>query len=195
MSTRPTRVLTAGRSSAHAFDVPERGRALWAVALMALIGVLVQVSLLPYARVADGIADIVVSVVVAAALFRGSLVGAVTGFASGMLIELTAPIGTLGVFALLYLIVGSVCGRYCERAEATALLPPMVLIVAATAFVQLGYGSVQLLLGTSVFAVDFTARVLVPTLILSALLGPLVLVVARRLLGEPRVVEPFMMPR
>jgi rod shape-determining protein MreD len=162
---------------------------------MALIGVLVQVSLLPYAQLADGIADIVVSVVVAAALYRGSTVGAITGFAAGMLVELTAPIGTLGVFALLYLIVGAICGRYCERAESTTLLAPMVLIVASAAFVQLGYAGFQLLLGTPVFAANFTARVLVPTLILTALLAPLVLVVARRLLGEPRVVEPFMMAR
>lgn len=195
MSTRPTQYLEPGPASSQSHRAADHGRALWAVAAMTLIGVLVQVSLLPYARISDGIADLVVSVVVAAALYRGATIGAITGFSAGMLVELTAPIGTLGVFALLYLIVGAVCGRYCERAESTTLLAPMVLIVASAAFVQLGYAGFQLLLGTAVFAADFTARLLVPTLALTGLLAPLVLVVARRLLGEPRVVEPFMMPR
>jgi hypothetical protein len=36
------------------------------------------------------------------------------------------------------------------------------------------------------------ARVLLPTLVLTALLSPPVLLVARRLLGAPRVVEPYL---
>ena len=40
-------------------------------------------------------------------------------------------------------------------------------------------------------ASEFVGRVLLPTLALTALLSPPVLLVARRLLGAPRVVEPY----
>ena len=72
-----------------------------------------------------------VCVVVAIGLLRGPLVGAVAGAAGGFLVELTSPIGTLGVLALLYLVVGWGAGRLCGRDEVRGLLPPVVLCVIA----------------------------------------------------------------
>ncbi len=172
-----------------------QGQGLWAVALLAAVAVLLQVTLMPYIRIADGIPDLVAAAVVAVALLRGPLVGAVTGFASGLLIELTAPVGTLGALAFLYLVVGWWCGRYAERGNAGTVITPLVLVIASAGFVQLGYALVQLLLGTSVPAATLVGKVLLPQMALTALLGPPVLLVARRLLGEPRMVEPFAMPR
>ena len=57
--------------------------------------------------------------------------------------------------------------------------------------VQLGYAVFQLLLGNSMPASEFVAQVLLPTLALTALLSPPILLVGRRLLGAPRVVEPW----
>ena len=118
-----------------------------------------------------------------------ALVGAVTGFSAGLLVELTAPVGTLGVLALLYLAVGAWCGQYCEREESSSLLAPLGLSVVAALAVQIGYMLFQLLLGNRMPASEFVAQVLFPTLALTALLSPPVLLVARRLLGRPRVVE------
>lgn len=162
------------------------------MALIAVVAVLLEVTIMPYINVADGIPDLVAPTVVIIALLRGPLVGAVTGFGAGLLVELTSPIGTLGVLALLYLIVGAWCGRYCEREESASLLAPLILSVAATLAVQLGYMVVEVLLGNTMPASMFVARVLVPTLVLTALLSPPVLLVARRLLGAPRVVEPYL---
>ena len=158
-----------------------------------LVAVLIQVSVMPYVNVADGIPDLVAPTIVVVALLRGSLVGAVAGFSAGLLLELTAPIGTLGVLALLYLSVGAWCGRYCESEESSSLLAPLALSVVATLAVQLGYLAFQLLLGHHMPASEFVGRVLFPTLALTALLSPPVLLVARRLLGAPRVVEPYAM--
>ena len=49
----------------------------------------------------------------------------------------------------------------------------------------------QLLLGTHMGASEFIVAVLLPTLALTALLSPPVLLIGRRLLGPPRVVEPY----
>ncbi|MGD9694375.1 MAG: rod shape-determining protein MreD [Thermoleophilia bacterium] len=170
---------------------PARGAGLRWVALMVVLAVLLQVSVMPYVNLADGIPDLLAPTVVVVALLRGTLVGTVTGFAAGMLLELTAPVDTLGVFALLYLAVGAWCGRYCERQESGTLAAPLVLSVAAALVVQLGYLVFQLLLGNSMPASEFVASVLLPTLALTALLSPPILLVARRLLGGPRVVEPY----
>ena len=167
------------------------GGGLGWVTLMVLVAVLVEVSVMPYLNIANGIPDIVAPTIVVVALLRGSLVGAVSGFSAGLLLELTAPVGTLGVLALLYLIVGAWCGRYCESEESSSLLAPLALSVVAALGVQLGYLMFQLLLGHHMPASEFVGRVLFPTLALTALLSPPVLLIARRLLGAPRVVEPY----
>ena len=167
------------------------GAGLGWVALMVVVAVLLEVSVMPYVNVADGIPDLVAPTVVVIALLRGPLVGAVAGFSAGMLLELTAPIGTLGVLALLYLAVGAWCGRYCESEESAGLLAPLALSVMAALAVQLGFMAFQLLLGHHMPASEFVGRVLFPTLALTALLSPPVLLVARRLLGAPRVLEPY----
>jgi rod shape-determining protein MreD len=159
------------------------------IAAMVVVAVLLEVSVMPYVNVADGIPDLVAPTVVVVALLRGTLVGAVTGFSAGLLVELTAPIGTLGVLALLYLAVGAWCGRYCEREESSSLLAPLALSVVAAFTVQVGYMLVQLMLGNRMPASEFVAEVLLPTVALTALLSPPVLLVARRLLGGPRLVE------
>lgn len=173
--------------------LPQRGVGLKRVALMAAVAVILQITVMPYITLGDGIPDIVVALVVSVAVLRGPLVGAVTGFACGFLVELTTPVGTLGVLALLYLAVGAWCGRFADRPEATTIALPLGLIVAGAAFVQVGYALFQLLLGTEATASVIALRIIVPTVALSALLAPPVLLVARRLLGAPMVVEPGML--
>lgn len=168
------------------------GRGLWAVALLALGVVVLQVTILPFLRMADGIPDLVVVMVVAVGLLRGPLVGAVTGCLSGLAVELLAPIDTLGVLALLYLIVGAVAGRFCAWRDAPRLRDQLAMVLAAALFVQLGYAVVQVLLGKSAGGpASFVGSLLIPTLVMTALLTPPVLIAARKLLGEPRIVEPF----
>lgn len=182
----PTRVV--GPATRRPASRP-RGAGLGWIVAMVVGAVLLQVSVMPYVNLADGIPDLIAPTVVVVALLRGTLVGAVTGFSAGMLVELTAPIGTLGVLALLYLTIGAVCGRYCEREESSSLLAPLALSVVAALLVQVGYMLFQVLLGNRMPASDFVAQVLFPTVALTALLSPPVLLVARRLLGGPRVLD------
>jgi len=87
--------------------------------------------------------------------------------------------------------VGAFCGRYCEREESASLLAPLALSVVAALFVQLGYLMFQLLLGNDMPASQLVGQVIFPTVALTALLSPPVLLVGRRLLGHPRVIEPY----
>ncbi len=174
-------------------SLPQRPDHLGRVAIMAVVAVLLQITLMPYLSVSDGAPDICIALVVIVAVFRGPFVGAVLGFACGLAVELTTPVGTLGVLALLYLAAGYWCGRFVDRPEAQSLGLPVALAVAACAFVQVGYAIFQLLLGTEFVVSAVAVRVIVPTILLTGLLSFPLLFVVRRLLGAPVDVEPGML--
>ena len=171
------------------FEVGGVSRSALAAPALIVLVVLLQVTVMPYLQIADGVPDLVAPAVVAVGLLRGPLSGAVAGFAAGLLVELAAPIGTLGVYALLYLAAGAVAGHYHERAEATRPLAAIVMSVAAAGAVGLGYAAVQALLGTTLGAAELVGAVILPTMALTALLAAPVLLVARRLMG-PSTSEP-----
>lgn len=190
MSTERPSMRAVGPATARP-RARSRGLGLGWVLGMVVVAVLLEVSVMPYLNIADGIPDIVAPTVVVIALLRGTLVGALAGFGAGLLVELTSPVGTMGVLALLYLAVGAWCGRYCEREESTSLAAPLVLSVTGALVVQLGLMVIELMLGNQMPASEFVASLLLPTLALTALLSPPVLLVGRRLLGAPHVVEPY----
>jgi rod shape-determining protein MreD len=166
---------------------------LWLAGLALLLCVLLEVTVMPYVRVAEGIPDLVAAAVVSLGVMRGPLVGGVSGFAGGLLLELTAPVGTLGVLAVLYLAVGWFAGRYTERPEGGTLLVPLGLSVLAAGFVQVAYAGMHVLLGETVPAAFLVGHIVVPQMALTALLAPPVLLVMRRILGSPYVLEPHAM--
>ena len=69
------------------------------------------------------------------------------------------------------------------------LVVPMVFSVAAAGAVELGYGVVQALLGNGLGPADLVGQVILPTMALTALLSPPVLLAARHLL-VPREPKP-----
>jgi rod shape-determining protein MreD len=160
-------------------------RAVLAAPALVIVAVLLEVTVMPYLHIADGAPDLVAPAVVAIGLLRGPFAGAVAGFSAGLLIELAAPIGTLGVYALLYLAVGAVAGRYAGRPEASRPLAAIVMSVAAAGAVEVGYALVQAMLGTTLGAAELVGSVILPTMALTALLAAPVLLVARRVLGTP----------
>ena len=67
------------------------------------------------------------------------------------------------MLALLYLVVGAWCGRYCEREESASLLAPLALsVVAAPGSCSSATCVFQLLLGDDMPASEFVGQVLLP---------------------------------
>jgi rod shape-determining protein MreD len=115
-------------------------------ALAALVAVSValvlQASLFSHVAVQGVVPDLVLLVVVAAALAHGSELGLVLGFAAGLLLDLAPPADHVaGRWALALMVVGYVAGRLAAsgRPRLTQWWP----VAAASAFV-----------GTSVFALS-----------------------------------------
>jgi len=168
-------------------DVPS---GIGSIAVLTLLVVLLQISLLPFIRIFDGIPDLVIALTVSVALMRGPIYGAVVGFVAGLLIELLAPVGTLGVLAVIYMSLGAFCGRYCGRPEASGLVAPIGLIVACAGITQVAYAAVLVSLGAPFSFPTFIGRVLLAQMVLTALLSPPMLLLVRKVLKQPVLVEP-----
>ena len=79
-------------------------------------------------------------------LLCGSMVGAVTGFGVGLLVDL-ALVQTLGVTSLIFTLIGYWAGRLRELRDPQAALTPLLVAAAASAASMTGYSLMEFLLG------------------------------------------------
>lgn len=115
---------------------------VFAALLAVSFALVLQVSVLPYAAWQGVVPNLVLLVVVGAALVRGAQFAMVLGFAAGVLLDLVPPADHVaGRWALALTVVGYVAGRVALDIKPTATA--VVATVAASSF-----------LGTSVFALS-----------------------------------------
>lgn len=76
----------------------------------------------------------------------GSVLGAVAGFAVGLLVDL-ALLQTLGVTSLIFTLIGYWCGRLRELRDPQAPLTPLFVGAVASAASLIGYSLMEFLLG------------------------------------------------
>lgn len=147
-----------------------------AAAAAVVLALLLQVSLAPHLAWQGVVPNLVLLVVVAAALTRGPQFAMVVGFAAGALLDLAPPADhTAGRWALALVVVGYVAGRV--RSEASPTATTVVSTVAASSFVA-----------TSLFAM--TGLLLGE---LSVGVGELLLVVGLAVVWDV-VLTPFVLP-
>jgi rod shape-determining protein MreD len=116
------------------------------IAALAVVVVLFQigvVSELPVFGVSVDLSPLLVAFV---GLLCGSMLGAVSGFAVGLLVDL-ALVQTLGVTSLIFTVVGYWSGRLRELRDPQAALTPLLVGAAASAASIVGYSLVEFLLG------------------------------------------------
>ncbi len=112
--------------------------------------------------------DLVLVLLVALALERGAITGAVVGFTAGLLLDVMT-LGTLGVTSLVLTAAGHWVGRYGETTGRGRLRAPSLAAAALSLVTLVGGGVLQALIGEPVSAGEL-ARSLVPNAILAALL-------------------------
>jgi cell shape-determining protein MreD len=163
------------------------------VTLLAAGAVVLQVILLWRVDIGPLVAipNLVVVVVVAIGMLRGVVVGAVTGFVAGLLVELTTPGDSLGVLALAYVAIGAWCGRFAERPEPPRRFVFVLLAAVAGALIPLWMGAIGVLRGDGLDLGYLVGRLATPHFVFAFALAWPVWWVCRRVLGEPRVVEPW----
>lgn len=116
------------------------------LALLGFFTVLIQVAGVSQVSIFGVSADLTVLVVMSVGLLTGSMLGAVTGFGIGLLVDMLL-VQTLGVTSLLYIAIGYWCGRLRELRDPAHGLVPLAMGAAATAFAGVGMALIQFLLG------------------------------------------------
>jgi rod shape-determining protein MreD len=115
------------------------------IAVLLFVAAIVQVAVLTEYR-AFRTASVVLVVLVCIALLRGSVVGAIAGFGTGLLLD-TATLGTLGVTSLLLTVAGFWIGRYGETTARDRLHAPFLSVAVVTVLYALGQLLLQFMLG------------------------------------------------
>jgi rod shape-determining protein MreD len=151
------------------------------LALLALLGVVLQAAAISQIEIFGVPADITPLLVAAVGLLTGSVTGAAFGFSVGLLIDM-ALLQTLGVSSLLLVTVGYGAGRLRELRDPAHGLIPMAVGAAAAAVATFGFAVLQFLLGVDVPMSVLLLRDILLGIVLGTLLALPVHALARRLL-------------
>lgn len=122
------------------------GRIALRIALIIFAAVVLQVAFFSSLNLLGASPNVLPLVVVSLGLLGGGVIGAVCGFATGLLLD-SVLLQTLGVSSLVLLSVGYLAGRYRESFEVTNALVPPLLAGGFTLLASAGFAAVQLLLG------------------------------------------------
>lgn len=152
------------------------------VAAIVFVTAVFQVSALSQAVLLGATPDLLLVALVSVALLRGSIPGAVAGFAAGLIVDI-ATLGTLGVTSLLLTVAGYWTGRYGETTARGRAYAPSLAVAAATVGVGVGAVLVHYLLGEAVVA-QRALWPLLPAAVLNVLLAVPVHRLCRRIVGE-----------
>jgi rod shape-determining protein MreD len=137
----------ANRAKAHGLFGPSFSPGILArIALLAVIVVFFQTGVVSELAVLGVTVDLSPLLVAFVGLLCGSMLGAITGFAVGLLVDL-ALVQTLGVTSLIFTLIGYWSGRLRELRDPQAALTPLLVGALATGASMVGYSLMEFLLG------------------------------------------------
>jgi rod shape-determining protein MreD len=135
------------------------------IAAILLVAVIVQVSFLSFLRILGATPDLLPVVIASIGLMGGALLGSVTGFCTGLVVD-SILLQTLGVSSLVLLMVGYLAGRYREQFEIDGRMTPALVAAALTLMATAGFTALQLMLGVdSTVSLLLVREVIVKTLL------------------------------
>jgi rod shape-determining protein MreD len=112
-------------------------------------------------------------------LLCGSTLGALTGFAVGLLVDLML-VQTLGVTSLLFTLIGYWAGRLRELRDPQAALTPLLVGAGAAATAMVGYSLIEFLLGVDApVSLELLRQIVLGVIVDTLLALPLWLLVRR----------------
>lgn len=135
-----------------------------------IISYLLQTSVFTGLRLADVVPDVFIILISSLGYIAGPNFAAVTGFVCGLILDLTFG-GLVGVFALIYTVIGFVCGfsnRIYDHEDYT--LPLFIIGLSEFAYNILYYLLFYVLKGNLDFAY-FSIRYLLPRVIYTVLVS------------------------
>ncbi len=159
------------------------GGLLLRIALLALVVVFFQIGVVSEVPVAGVNVDLSPLLVVFVGLLCGSTLGAVTGFAVGLLVDLML-VQTLGVTSLIFTLIGYWSGRLRELRDPQAALTPLLVGAAGSAASLVGYSLMEFLLGVDApVSLELLRQIMLGVVLDTALALPMWAIVRRSLEG------------
>lgn len=153
------------------------------VGAIVLLAVVLQISGFAQMRILGSSANLIPLAVAGVAFFGGSVPGAASGFAAGLLLDLALGY-TAGTSSLVLTAVGYGAGRYREVRDPAHGLAPMAFGLAATAGYLLALGGVTFMLGVEASVSLLVLRDVLVTVLLNGLLAlPVFWILGRALRG------------
>jgi rod shape-determining protein MreD len=150
------------------------------VVVLLFVASIMQVSIFAQVHILGGMPDVLLVMLVAVALLRGAVVGAVGGFFAGLLVD-TATLGQLGLTSLVLTIAGYWIGRYGETTGRDRFHAPFLSVAVVTILYSVGLLLVHFVLGERAPA-GAMFRGLLPAIALNLILTAPVYALVRRLL-------------
>jgi rod shape-determining protein MreD len=138
--------------------------------------------------VSGGAPDLLLVVVISLGLLRGSIAGAVYGFAGGLIVDLLT-LDTLGITSLVLTLAGFWAGRYAETTMLGRRSAPLIAVGALTALAGVFAFVLHYILGVEVVARFALVTTLVPTLILNLVLALPVFMLVRAVVREQETIQ------
>jgi rod shape-determining protein MreD len=158
--------------------------------LVVFVAALVQVVVVSSMLVDGGTPDLLLVVVVALGLLRGSIPGAVLGFIGGVVVDVVT-LGTLGVSSLVLTLAGFWAGRYGETSGRDRRFAPVIAVGAITLLAgAFGY-VLHYLLDEDVVARYALVTALAPAFVLNLVLALPVHRLVRGIVGQELRAEPL----
>lgn len=157
-------------------------------AALLFVAAVIQVSLLSSIEVAGAVPDLLLVTLLSVALLRGSLFGAICGFAAGLVLD-TAQLQTLGVTSLLYTVGAYWIGRYGETTGRDRGHAPFVSVGIVTVLYAIGALLLHYLLGQGGSARAVLVDGILPSLAFNLVLTAPVYALVRRLLRPAERLE------
>ncbi len=177
--------MRLGRASTPFDPSPLLRRSVDALLGLALVTVaaLLQVTLVVDVEVVGGTPNLLVVAVVAIALLRGPVPGALAGFLGGFLADALGA-ALLGAGSLILVLVGYAAGAWGEAGRDGAALRPLVVVAVMSVLADVGSLGVAVLIGTGPAIGTALFAGAVPAAMVNLLLAIAVYPLVRRLLGR-----------
>jgi len=153
------------------------------IAALSIAVVFFQIGVVSEVPVFGVTIDLSILLVAFTGLLCGSTVGAVAGFAVGLLVDL-ALVQTLGLTSLVFTLIGYWAGRLRELRDPQGALIPLLVGAVATAVALVGYSLMEFMLGVDAPVSLQLLRQIVLGIVVNAIVAlPMWILVRRCLIG------------
>jgi rod shape-determining protein MreD len=160
------------------------GSLLTRIAVLVVVVVFFQIGVVSEVPVFGVAVDLSPLMVAFVGLLCGSTIGAATGFAVGLLVDL-ALVQTLGLTSLIFTLVGYWCGRLRELRDPQAALTPLLVGGLATAAALVGYSLMEFMLGVDApVSLELLRQIVLGIVVNTIVAVPMWILVRRSLIGS-----------